>query len=388
MVAASSTPDLVAASDSGTSSTDNITKVVTPTFTGTADAGSTVTLLDGTTVIGTGAAAADGTWTITSSVLASGTHSIAAEASVSGVYTPPSAALSVTIDTLSPAAPSTPDLATASDSGVSSTDNITNVATPTFAGTAEAGSLVQLYDGSTLVGSATTSGTGTWSVVSSKLGDGAHSISATATDVAGNVSAVSGKLAVTTDTVPPSTPLLAGLAASTGSNLTVSGTGDASTTVAILNGTTQLGSITVAAGGSWSLKFSIGNNKTVSTLTAVGSDVSGNKSSASTMQIGTSGGDKITSGAGNELLYGAGGADTFTFSSLFGRDVIADFAATGNAHDIINFHANSVLNSYANVMSHAVQVGSGVVVTQDANNVLTLNNVNRSALTSADFTFV
>jgi hypothetical protein len=68
--------------------------------------------------------------------------------------------------------------------------------------------------------------------------------------------------------------------------------------------------------------------------------------------------------------------------------VIADFAATGNAHDIINFHANSVLNSYANVMSHAVQVGSGVVVTQDANNVLTLNNVNRSALTSADFTFV
>ena len=61
MVAAPSTPDLVAASDSGTSSTDNITKVVTPTFTGTADAGSTVTLLDGTTVIGTGAAAADGT---------------------------------------------------------------------------------------------------------------------------------------------------------------------------------------------------------------------------------------------------------------------------------------------------------------------------------------
>jgi hypothetical protein len=86
MVAASSTPDLVAASDSGTSSTDNITKVVTPTFTGTADAGSTVTLLDGTTVIGTGAAAADGTWTITSSVLASGTHSIAAEASVSGEH--------------------------------------------------------------------------------------------------------------------------------------------------------------------------------------------------------------------------------------------------------------------------------------------------------------
>ena len=46
-----STPDLVAASDSGLSSTDNITKVTTPTFTGTAEAGSTVTLYDGTAVM-------------------------------------------------------------------------------------------------------------------------------------------------------------------------------------------------------------------------------------------------------------------------------------------------------------------------------------------------
>lgn len=380
--------DLVAASDSGVSNTDNITKVTTPTFTGTADAGSTVTLLDGTTVIGTGVAAANGTWTITSSALTNGNHSIAAKASVSGVDTPPSAALLVTVDTVAPGVPGTPDLLTASDSGTSSTDNATNVAAPTFTGTAEAGSLVNLFDGATLVGSTTATSTGTWSAVSTKLGDGAHSISATATDVAGNVSVASSKLAVTVDTVPPSTPLLTSLSPSNGSNLTVAGTGDAGTTVAILNGTTQVGSTTVAAGGSWSLRFSIGTNKTVSTLTAVGSDVAGNKSSASTMQIGTSGADKITSGAGNELLYGAGGADTFTLNSLFGRDVIADFAATGTAHDIMNFHANSVLNSYTNVMSHAVQVGSGVVITQDANNVLTLNNVSRTALTSADFTFV
>jgi serralysin len=387
MVAAPSAPDLVAASDSGVSNTDNVTKVTTPTFTGTADAGSTVTLLDGATVIGTGVAVA-GTWTIVTSTLANGNHSIAAKASVSGVDTPSSAALSVTIDTVAPGVPGTPDLLTASDSGTSSTDNVTNVAAPTFTGTAEAGSLVNLSDGATLVGSTTATSTGTWSVVSTKLGDGAHSISATATDVAGNVSVASSKLAVTIDTVPPSTPLLTSLSPSNGSNLTVTGAGDAGTTVAILNGTAQVGSTTVAAGGSWSLRFSIGTNKTVSTLTAVGSDVAGNKSSATTMQIGTSGVDKITSGAGNELLYGRTGADTFTLNSIFGRDVIADFAATGTAHDIINFHANSVLNSYTNVMSHAVQLGSGVVITQDANSVLTLNNVSRSNLASSDFTFV
>jgi hypothetical protein len=39
-------------------------------------------------------------------------------------------------------------------------------------------------------------------------------------------------------------------------------------------------------------------------------------------------------------------------------------------------------------MSHATQVGSGVVISMDANDTLTLNNVSRSSLTAADFTFV
>jgi hypothetical protein len=76
------------------------------------------------------------------------------------------------------------------------------------------------------------------------------------------------------------------------------------------------------------------------------------------------------------------------FSSQFGHDVIADFAASGLTHDRINFHGNSVLNSFTNVMSHATQVGSGVVISMDANDTLTLNNVSRTSLTAADITFV
>ena len=58
----------------GVSNTDNITNVTAPAFTGTAGAGSTVTLFDGTTVIGTGKANAAGVWTITSSVLQEGAN--------------------------------------------------------------------------------------------------------------------------------------------------------------------------------------------------------------------------------------------------------------------------------------------------------------------------
>ena len=47
--AAPSAPSLTAASDSGASSSDRVTNVTTPTFTGTAEDGSTVTLYDGAT---------------------------------------------------------------------------------------------------------------------------------------------------------------------------------------------------------------------------------------------------------------------------------------------------------------------------------------------------
>ena len=75
-----STPDLSSSSDSGSSNTDNVTNVTAPLFTGTAEAGATVQLLEGATVLGIAAADGAGNWSISSSVLANGTHSIAARA--------------------------------------------------------------------------------------------------------------------------------------------------------------------------------------------------------------------------------------------------------------------------------------------------------------------
>ena len=212
--AAPSAPDLTAASDSGSSNTDNITNVTTPTFTGSgAEAGATVTLYDsdGTTVLGANVADGSGNWTITGSALSQGVHTLKAkETDLAGNVSAASPALSVTIDTAA-AAPSAPDLTAASDSGVSNTDNITNVTTPTFAGSgAEAGATVTLYDtnGTTVLGTAVANGSGNWTITSSALSQGVHALTVKQTDLAGNVSAASASLNVTIDTAvsAPSAP--------------------------------------------------------------------------------------------------------------------------------------------------------------------------------------
>ena len=100
--------------------------------------------------------------------------------------------------------PGTPQLDPGSDSGVSSTDNITNVTTPTFKGTAGAGSTVRIYSDGVLVGSGMADDGGAYQVaVTTPLADGPHSITAQTTDPAGNVSGFSGALSVTIHTAAP-----------------------------------------------------------------------------------------------------------------------------------------------------------------------------------------
>jgi Ca2+-binding RTX toxin-like protein len=159
--------------------------------------------------------------------------------------------------------------------------------------------------------------------------------------------------------------------------------------VSILNGTTTLGTATVNTGGTWNWAFLPGSSSTTRTLTAVASDVAGNKSGTTgTVQIGTSGASTLTSTAGNDLFYGGAGADTFSFLAGFGKDVVADFTTSGTAHDTINFHGISSLNTFANVLSHTVQVGSSSVISDGSGDTLTLANISRSGLSSTDFKFV
>jgi hypothetical protein len=188
------------ATDSGALG-DNVTNITQLTITGTAEAGSTVKLFDGGTQLGSATAAGGGAWTITTSTLSQGVHMLTAKATDSAGSTGnASAALIVTIDSTPPAAPSTPALTPASDTGISHTDNITTLATPTFTGTAEPGSTVRLLEGSVLLGTGTATSTGIWTITSLPLVNGGHTLTASAIDAAGNASISSAARVVTIDT--------------------------------------------------------------------------------------------------------------------------------------------------------------------------------------------
>jgi hypothetical protein len=95
-------PDLVSASDSGASSTDNITSDNTPTFTGPTIIGATVHLYANNIEVGVDTTTAGGSWTITAPALPEGTISFTVKADVGGGLSPASSPLSVTIDRTAP----------------------------------------------------------------------------------------------------------------------------------------------------------------------------------------------------------------------------------------------------------------------------------------------
>lgn len=195
----------------------------------------------------------------------------------------------------------------------------------------------------------------------------------------------------TVNTVPPAAPIFTGLTSKLTSG-TVTGIGSPGSTVFVLDGTHSLGTSTVDSGGNWSLSSANlggssggGGNHF---LTATAADAAGNVSSSfGSAQLGGSGADTLASTVGNDFLRGGDGIDTFSLAAIFGNDVIADFVAHGNNHDKIDFHLSPTLNTFANVLSHAAQVGSGVVIGQDINNTLTLDSMTKTNLVAEDFMF-
>ena len=198
------TIDLKSSSDSGSSDSDNLTNDTTPTLTGTAEAGSTVNVYEGSTLIGSAVADSTGHWCLTlTGPVTEGGHNYTATATDAALnVSDPSSALGIVIDTTDPVV-SAPDLAAGSDSGRSNADNLTNDTTPTLTGTVSdlnGVAKVEIYDGTTLLGEASIDASGNWSfTVPSDLGEGVHHLTAVATDKAGN-DVQSSELQVTIDT--------------------------------------------------------------------------------------------------------------------------------------------------------------------------------------------
>ncbi len=303
--AAPTMPDLIAASDSGTSNTDNLTNVTTPTFTGMAEANSTVEVMSNVAgSLGTTLASATGAWTFTSPVaLANGLHLVTARATDLAGNTGPfnTNPLNLTIDTIAPAPPTALDLVPASDTGISNGDNITSDTTPTVSGSASTpptATSVTLRSGATVLGTAALTATGSWSITSPPLADGVYPVTATASDGAGNVSLSSATLTITVDTTAPPVPSMPDLTAASDSGFssadnitnvvipTITGTAEPRSQVMLLDSGVNIGTATTTAAGVWTLiSASLADGQ--HTVTAQATDEAGNVGAVSNPLIVT-----------------------------------------------------------------------------------------------------
>ena len=178
--------DLMAASDTGSSSTDNITRDTTPdlliTFVTTVTAGDILHLYDGGTELGSGHTFTSGeigslSFELGLSALSGGSHSLTAKHESAGLLSPASAALVITID-ITPATITTPATADVNEGTVLSIALTANK-TVTWTETADVGNNFEI-SGTTL----------RWTANGTKAYTGvvdAYSCQVTATDVSGNV---------------------------------------------------------------------------------------------------------------------------------------------------------------------------------------------------------
>ncbi|WP_369408267.1 beta strand repeat-containing protein [Reyranella humidisoli] len=307
-----------------------------------ANPGTLVEIFDnaGVSPIATATVGGGGVWSTSVTLVGLGSHSLVARGSDLADNTGSSAA--VVFDLAEPVlAVPTLALAPGSDNGPSTTDRVTGIVAPGFAGVADPGVLVTLREGATVLGSTTANGTtGAWQIASVPLAAGSHSLTATASD--GAVSSDPGALDVTIDLRLRSgtagddrftyashaeftDPVrwVDGLAGTDRITLTYA----APLTDSELVGLSHLERLVLSGGGNQSVVLAanaaaafgsqIVLSATASTLEV---DASGLGTGTALVAYGTAGTDELTGGSGNDRLYGYAGDDALVGG--LGADVL------------------------------------------------------------------
>ncbi len=255
----------------------------TPTFSGTGEAGSTVSVFDngGTTALCTALVTAGGTWSCTpTTALADGAHALTSSATdPAGNTSGTSTAVNVTIDTAAPNAP----VVTAPTEAAQLRDS-----TPAVSGTGEAGATVSVFfdNSATAACTAVVAADNSWSCSpTTALADGAHTLTTSQTDAGGNTSPLSAAINVTIDTAAPATPVITSPSAGEllATTPTVTGTAEVGSTVTVFadGGATPLCTVVVPAGGAWSCVTALTDGS--HTLSVISTDAAGNASTPATV---------------------------------------------------------------------------------------------------------
>jgi len=188
-------------------------------------AGADVTLqligLNTATVVNVNASRVGSTnlWTATPAApLPDDFYSVAAAVTITDLHTSAvtgrtklSAPVWVRIDSTAPIA-AAPDMLASSDSGISDTDNVTNIQSPAFGGTTEPNARVRVLANGRIVGQGTATADGRWEITVEPLVDGVYNITTEVEDAAGNIGEFPGEsqdpLQIEIDTLSPNLPLL------------------------------------------------------------------------------------------------------------------------------------------------------------------------------------
>ncbi|WP_374807175.1 Ig-like domain-containing protein, partial [Pseudochrobactrum kiredjianiae] len=282
-----------------------VTDDARPTLSGKAEPGSTITVRDGTTVIGTTIVDAQGNWTFRpTTALAQGEHKITFTATDKAKNeSAPSTEFIFTVDTVAPPVPAVKavmDNEKENGGSVALTSGgWTNDATPEFSGEgAEAGTTIYFYDNGNEIGKTVVGADGKWKFTPAvNLQDGKHSVTLKAVDKAGNTSAASTAFELNVDTVAPNAPSIGQIIDDVGSvtgiigsgkttddtKPTLSGSGaEGGSIVKVYDNGKLIGETTANANGTWTFTPAIALAEGTHVFTVTSTDKADNEGPSST----------------------------------------------------------------------------------------------------------
>jgi len=106
---------------------------------------------------------------------------------------------------------------------------------------------------------------------------------------------------------------------------------------------------------------------------------------ASSAVTGTAGNDRIVAAA-NDTMTGGGGMDEFVIGANSGSSVITDFGVSGANASIIDLKQSGVASTtFTDLMTHVTEVSGNAVIDLGNGNTLTLDGVDMTTLTAANF---
>jgi hypothetical protein len=267
----------------GTVSQGGFTNDAKPVISGHGNAGAVLNVYNNGALVGSTTVDASGHWALLPSVnLVEGSHSFttAYVVATTGLVGASSSAYTVTIDRTPPEAPVIVSITDAAATSLMPGATVGS-STITLGGTAEAGAVITLHDGDTLLIPATlikADASGQWTYTTPVLLDGEHNFNATATDAAGNVSTPSHGVALGINTSPLDAPIIYAILDNVGpvqgnfvngsetddTTPMLYGTGAyANGTVRVFDGMTVLGEVTADANGNWTYTPTLTNHQTV-----------------------------------------------------------------------------------------------------------------------------